>query len=220
MHFSQYIFILFCLLISFKALSQQQGFFIAPSAMVGYDYITKIYNPDSLQPPANKGYNSAFQFGAIAGYKGQKSGVLVEYKTSSFAQNMKQNDVEGNLNIQYNSFGIFALYQLSPIKSSRYYQTAKLGYLYNVPRSAHYLTKNSVTGQIYNDEDQLYAMQNNHMLAIEYGITTGYKLLWADFSLKMAYSINNIYKPLTETNGKNFFIGFQLAFGLFANTNK
>ncbi len=202
--------------------AQQSGFFAGPSALVGFDYISKIYHPqaDSGIAPANKGFNVAFQFGGVAGYKFKKLGFQAEFKTSNFQQNLKQEDLVGDFTVRYNTFGAQFLYQLGEINLSDYFHTIKLGWLYNTPKYGHYLVKNNSTGDIYADEDQLYALQSNHMLSIEYGITKGYKLLWADFSLRAAYNITNIYKPLTATNGKNFFLGFQLAFGLFANTNK
>ena len=49
--------------------AQQSGFFAGPSALVGFNYISKIYHPqaDSAIAPANKGFNVAFQFGGVAG---------------------------------------------------------------------------------------------------------------------------------------------------------
>jgi len=214
------LFLTFFAALNLKA--QREGFFVGPSALVGYNYISKIYHPkaDSSIAPANKGFNVAFQFGGVLGYKFNRAGFQVEYKTANFQQKMKQGDFEGDFTMRTNMFGAFLLYQLGEINQSDYFHTIKLGWLYNQTRYAHYMLNNSVSGEVYVNEDQLYTLQNNQMISAEYGVTKGYKLLWADFSIRAAYNLTNIYKPLTATNGKNFFIGFEIAFGLFANTNK
>ena len=199
--------------------AQREGFFIAPSVLTGYNYLSPVYHLDAQHAPANRGYNVSFQFGGITGYKLEKSGIQAEMNSSFFQQKFKQNEIEGNLQLNYLSVGGSLFYQFERIKSSRYYHTIKAGYLYNIPQSAHYIVKNSLDATIYADEDVKSQFANNHMLTVSYGITTGYKLLWADFSLKAGYSISNIYKPLTGITAKNFFLGFGLSFGLFLNTN-
>jgi len=206
--------------VAFHAKAQQEGFFIAPSAMVGYNSIVDVYHPVENITPANKGFNVAFQYGAVAGYKLEKLGLQLEFKISNFQQNMAQDQLEGDFSTRFNTFGTHFLYQLGEINQSGYFHTVKLGVLYNSPQYAHYMVKNKISGEVFANTDQLFLLQNNSMISAEYGITKGYKLLWVDFSLRTAYNLNNIYKPLTGVNGKNFFIGFQLAFGLFANTNK
>lgn len=188
--------------------------------MFGYNSISQIYHPVESISPNNKGFNVAFQYGGIAGYKLKKSGIQVEFKISNFQQNMSQDDVEGDFNVRYNSWGTLFLYQLGEINQSGYFHTVKLGALFNSPQYGHYMVKNKVSAEVYANVDQLDILKNNSMICADYGISKGYKLLWVDFSLRAAYNLNNIYKPLTEVNGKNFFLGFQLAFGLFANTNK
>lgn len=195
---------------------QQEGIFVAPSVLVGFNYIAEIYHPIAEHAPANRGFNTAFQYGGIAGYKWKKVGVEVEFKAANYRQNFNQNNDVGNLQLQYFGYGCHFLYQLGPINNTKYFHTLKLGGLINTPRSAQYIAKNEVTGEVYANENQNDLAQTNAMISAAYGITTGYKLLWADFSIRAAYSLNNIYKPLTGINGKNFVIGFQLAFGLFS----
>lgn len=208
------------ILCAFKVIAQDPGFFIAPSALVGYSYISPIYHTVPEYAPANEGFNLAFQVGGVAGYKLKKAGVEIEYKNSNFQQHFDQGSLAGDLSTRYNTFGVHLLYQIAEINSSHYFHTVKIGYLYNDLIDAQYMVKDKISGEVYANENVSYPLQNDNMLSVEYGITRAYKLLWADFNLRIAYSITNIYKPLTGTTGKNFFIGFQLAFGLFANTNK
>ena len=188
--------------------------------MVGYNHISHIYHPVEFVAPANKGFNVAFQYGAITGYKLKKLGIQLEFKISNFQQKFAQGELEGDFTVRYNTWGTLFLYQLGEINQSGYFHTVKLGALFNSPQYGHYMVKNKITAEVYTNEDQLNLLQNNAMICADYGISKGYKLLWVDFSLRAAYNLNNIYKPLTGVNGKNFFLGFQLAFGLFANTNK
>ena len=200
--------------------AQREGFFIAPHVLTGYNYISPVYHLNTDYAPANRGYNVAFQFGGVTGYKLDKMGIQAEVNSSYFQQNFKQNDLEGNLQLNYLSFGGSLFYQFERIKSSRYYHTVKLGYCANVPQHAYYIVKNSLDATIHADQDVLYQFTTDHMITAAYGITTGYKLLWADFSIVAGYSLTNIYKPLTGVKANNFFLGFSLGFGLFLNTNK
>lgn len=202
-----------------QTFAQREGFFIAPEVATGYSYIANIYHPDPAHGPANKGYNVMFMYGGQTGYKFKKWGAKVGVHGSHFYQNLNQNDLIGSFEADYLSTSFEVFYQFERVKSSRYYQSIFFGYQLNSPRQAKYMSKNSVDATVYADQDQTAFMQNDHMITAAYGITTGYKLLWADFSFKMGYSLGNIYKPLTATTGKNFFIGFGLAFGLFLNTN-
>lgn len=202
------------------AQAQQAGVIVAPEVLVGYNQFTTVYHPNPLAQPSNSGFNTAFQYGVTAGYKLKKWGILADYKGAHYQQNFNQNHQMGDVKTFYEAVGIRILYQLNAINRTNYFHTIKLGYLFNRPQHAHYLNKNDITGEIYADQDQLYALEDMHMLTLEYGITTGYKLLWADFSIKSGVSLNNIYKPLTNVNATNFFIGFQIAFGLFAKTTK
>lgn len=199
---------------------QREGFFVAPQLFTGFNYISNVYHTNPLYAPANKGYNVAFNFGATAGYKLKKMGLAAEIGGTHFQQNFKQNDLEGDLQLNYLSYGITGFYQFERIKSGRFYHTMKLGYQLNSPQRADYLVKNSLDNTIYADTSQLGYLQNDHMIVVGYGITMGYKLLWADFSVKAGYSLSNIYNTLTGLKSKNFFIGFGLSFGLFVNTNK
>ncbi len=203
-----------------QSFAQREGFFIAPEVATGYSYIANVYHPDALHAPANRGYNVMFQYGGQAGYKFKRWGLKLGAYGSHYSQNLKQNDFTGDLTTEYFSYSAEILYQIERIKSSHYYHTVRLGYQLNTPREAHYMSKNAVDATVYADQNQIDLLQNDHMITAAYGISTGYKLLWADFSLRMGYSLGNIYKPLTATKGKNFFIGFGLAFGLFLNTNK
>lgn len=214
----QLITLLTCIWLT-QSFAQREGFFIAPEVATGFSYIADVYHPDAAHGPANKGYNVMFQYGGQAGYKFKKWGLKLGVYGSHYNQNLKQNDLTGSLNLEYLSYSTAFFYQFERIKSSRYYQTIHLGYQLNAPRQAQYMSKNAVDATIYADENQIGIMQNDHMITAAYGITIGYKLLWADFSLRAGYGLSNIYKPLTQTNGKNFFIGFGLAFGLFLNTN-
>jgi hypothetical protein len=200
-------------------LAQRQGFFLAPEVTTGFSYIAQVYHPDPEHAPANSGYNVMFQYGAQTGYKLDKWGFKLGVYSSHFNQNFQQNDLIGNLALQYLSYSAEIMYQFARIMSSQYYQTVRLGYQLNNPRNAHYISKNDLDATVYADQDQTEGLQNDHMITVAYGITTGYKLLWADFSFRLGYSLGNIYNPLASTTGKNFFIGFGLAFGLFLNTN-
>ena len=219
MRLLQYSIVLVFILAAKFTVGQQSGFILAPEVFVGYNLFTEVYHPNPLAQPKNAGFNTAFQYGGTTGYKFDQWGFLLDYKRSHYQQNFNENQQKGDVKTHYNAFGLRVLYQIDAIKRSKYFHTVKLGYLLNIPQSAEYLNKNDVTGEIYADEDQLYALNDVHMLVLEYGITTGYKLLWADFSIKTGFGLNNIYKPLTNINANNFFIGVQLAFGLFAKTN-
>lgn len=203
-----------------QSFGQHAGIFAAPNAMLGYNNISAVYHPYSSYAPKNKGFNYAFQVGLVAGYKLEHAGIQFSYNRSYFEQNFDSQNIVGNLAMNANSFGISALYQLGKIGQTRYFHTLKFGYIYSQPEEANYKVQDAHNNDVYGDTTMLYALQNNHAISVEYGITTGYKLLWADFSVKAAYNISNIYKPLTDTNGKNFFIGVSLSFGLFLYTNK
>ena len=198
---------------------QQTGFILAPEVFVGYNLFTQVYHPNPTAQPKNAGFNTAFQYGGTTGFKFDQWGILVDYKNAHYQQNFNEDLQKGDIKARYNAIGVRVLYQINALKRTKYFHTVKVGYLLNIPQGADYLNKNDLTGEIYANEDQLYALNDVHMLVFEYGITTGYKLLWADFSVKTGFGLNNIYKPLTNINTKNFFIGFQLAFGLFAKTN-
>ena len=208
------------ILVCNHSFGQREGFFIAPQIFTGFNYIEGVYHTNPNYAPANKGYNVMFNFGATAGYKLKTIGLASEIGVTHFQQNFKQNNLEGDLQLNYNSFGLNAFYQFERIKSGRFYHTVKLGYQLNSPQRADYIVKNSLDNTIYADTSQLGYLKNDHMIIVGYGITTGYKLLWADFSVKAGYSLGNIYNTLPPVKGKNFFLGFGLSFGLFVNTNK
>ncbi len=201
-------------------LAQRNGFFLAPHILTGFNYIAPIYHLQPQYAPANRGYNLSFQYGGCTGYKGKKLGVQAEVHSAYYQQNFKQNTLVGGLQLNVLQLGGHVFYQLKRIKSSHYYQTIKLGYGINFPQEATYHVKNSADGTNHADENIAAQFTNHHQISAAYGITTGHKLLWADFSLVSSYTITNIYKPLTGIHANNFFLGFSLSFGLFLNTNK
>lgn len=211
---------LLSLLGSHMCFGQREGFFVAPSILVGYSNTSPVFHTNPEYAPKNKGFNLAFQYGGVAGYKLTKWGLAVDIKSSHFQQKFDENDLTGSLQSNYLSYGGSIFYQFERLQSSRHYHTAFLGYQLNNPMHANYIVKNKVDATVYSSTDVLYQLQNDHMITAGYGITTGYKLLWADFSVRLGYSLGNIYKPLTNASGKNFFIGFGLSFGLFVNTTK
>jgi len=199
---------------------QREGFFIAPSILTGYSSVSPVYHVNPEYAPKNNGFNLAFQYGGLAGYKFTKWGAFIELKSSHFNQKFDENDLSGSFQSSYFSYASSIFYQFERLKSSRHYHTAFIGYQLNSPQHANYIVKNKVDATVYSSIDTQYQLQTDHMITAGYGITTGYKLLWADFSLRLGYSLGNIYKPLTAASGKNFFIGFGLSFGLFVNTTK
>jgi hypothetical protein len=213
-------FFLLILLYAKPSFGQREGVFMAPTILTGYSSITGVYHTNPEYAPANKGFNLAFQYGATAGYKLEKWGLAAEFKNCHYQQNFNEINLSGYLKSTYLSYGGSLFYQFERLQSSRHYHTAYLGYLLNVPQSAAYYVNDNVDATVYSNIDALYQLQNDNMITAGYGITTGYKLLWAEFSVRLGYSLGNIYKPLTGASGKNFFIGFGLSFGLFVNTTK
>lgn len=211
---------LLTLLGSHVCFSQREGFFVAPSILAGYSDISPVYHTYPEYAPKNKGFNLAFHYGVVAGYKLTKWGLAVDIKSSHFQQKFDENELMGSLQSNYVSYGSSMLYQFERLQSSRHFHTAFLGFQLNSPTHANYIVKNKVDATVYSSIDALNQLQNDYMITAGYGITTGYKLLWADFSVRLGYSLGNIYKPLTNASGKNFFIGFGLSFGLFVNTTK
>lgn len=212
----------FCFLLftTNAAFAQQKGWFLASNTFAGYNYISPVYHIDAAHAPTNRGYNVAFNYGGIAGYKLEKIGVLTQFSSAYFQQKFKQNDVIGSLQLHYLMFGGQLFYQINAIGISQYHHTIKLGYTYLTPQFADYIVKNSVDGTIYAKADATYQFGTQHMITAAYGISTGYRLFWADLSVVTGINLNNIYKPLTNTKGNNFFIGLNFSFGLFVNTNK
>lgn len=191
---------------------------MGPMGLNGFDYIAEIDHANPLYTPANKGYNLTLQYGIVTGFKWKKIGVQLESKTVYYEQKLKQNDMLGSVKLNYVSFGLHGLYQFAPIYNSSFYHTVKVGIVGNYAQSGMYALKSKSTGDVYADTDIYYTLQDNYMLSLQYGISMGYRLLYADFSLCTAYSINSIYKPDQNVKGHNFYIGLQLAFGIFAST--
>ncbi len=215
-----YLVLLLILLCAHNTFGQREGIFVAPTILTGYSSISGVYHVNPDYAPKNKGFNLAFQYGATAGYKGVKWGFAAEFRGAHYRQNFKENNLSGYLKTYYASYGGSIFYQFERLQSSRHYHTAFFGYQLNVPQSANYFVNDIVDATVYSNVDALYQLKNDNMITAGYGITTGYKLLWAEFSVRMGYSLGNIYKPLTNATGKNFFIGFGLSFGLFVDTTK
>jgi hypothetical protein len=200
---------------SLNGLAQKNGIFLGPAGVIGYDFVSEVYHPNPDVTPENKGYNQSFQIGAVVGFRWQKLGLQWELKNSYFEQNMLEGNYKATLEMNSLTNAFYVMYLPAPLGNSGFYHTLKGGIGIQTPRNAHYQSKNLVEGTIYSDEDQLDLMQTQYMLALEYGLSMGHKLLWADFSLQSAYGLNSVYQPGISDSSRIFYIGFKLAFGLF-----